>query len=232
MDVALSPLTTNAGWRYWPAETEGIVEFGALRGGAPGLATHFHEHVQITLVLAGRRSLRVAGDVVELAAGRCLCIPAGVPHASLAEPPDVVGLIAFVPADAYAFEAIAADIERSWEPTSRTSLADLAALVSRHRRDGVMAAAPMTTLGDEPICRLAARAGMSREAFTRRFSQARGMPPHAFRLAARLDAARHLLRAGARVADVAAEAGFADQSHFGRAFRRAFGVSPGRYRQG
>ena len=218
------------GWRYWQTDAEGIVEFGALRGGAPGLALHFHEQVQITLVLAGRRSLRVAGDVVELAAGRCLCIPAGVPHASRAEPPDVVGLIAFAPPGAYAFEAIAADVERSWQPASRTSLADLAALVSRHRVGA--ANAPSVPLSDEPIGRLAARGGLSREGFTRQFARSRGMPPHAFRLAARLDRARRLLRLGAPVADVAAETGFADQSHFGRAFKRAFGTSPGRYRLG
>jgi AraC family transcriptional regulator len=32
------------------------------------------------------------------------------------------------------------------------------------------------------------------------------------------------------LAQIALEAGFADQSHFTRAFRRHFGVTPGRYR--
>ena len=220
------------GWRYWRPGTDGIVELGALRGGAPGLATHFHEHVQVTMVLAGRRSLLVAGAPIELDAGRCLCIPAGVPHASRAEPSDVVGLIAFVPAGVYALAEAAADIERAWDPHAPTSLADLAALVARHRRDAAPGPTQPTNLPDEPIARLAARQGLSREAFTRRFSRASGMPPHAFRLAARLDEARRLLRAGAPVADVAAELGFADQSHLGRNFKRAFGISPGRYRLG
>ena len=38
------------------------------------------------------------------------------------------------------------------------------------------------------------------------------------------------LRNGMAPAAVAAEIGFADQSHLGRAFRRAFGVTPGCYR--
>ena len=219
-------------WRYWRPGTDGIVELGALRGSAPGLATHVHEHVQVTMVMAGRRSLVVGGDAIELAAGRCLCIPAGTPHASRAEPPDVVGLIAFVSPGVYALAEIAADVERAWNPHAPTSLADLAALIQRHRHDPVAEEAPWDILPDEPIARLAARKGMSREGFTRRFARSRGMPPHAFRLAARLDEARALLRAGAPVAAVAVETGFADQSHFGRLFKRAFGVSPGKYRDG
>ncbi len=38
------------------------------------------------------------------------------------------------------------------------------------------------------------------------------------------------LRIGMAPAAVAAEIGFADLSHLGRAFRRAFGVTPGCYR--
>jgi AraC-like DNA-binding protein len=56
------------------------------------------------------------------------------------------------------------------------------------------------------------------------------MPPHAYRLAERLNAARERLRAGAAPAELAAELGFADQSHLGRHFRRLFGTSPRAYR--
>jgi AraC family transcriptional regulator len=48
----------------------------------------------------------------------------------------------------------------------------------------------------------------------------------------RLDwAAQRLLEGGSALAEVAAEAGFADQSHFTRAFRNYVGVTPGRYRE-
>nr|WP_247385558.1 MULTISPECIES: helix-turn-helix domain-containing protein [unclassified Bradyrhizobium] len=43
----------------------------------------------------------------------------------------------------------------------------------------------------------------------------------------RLNDARELLRRGESIAGVAAETGFADQSHLGRFFRRAFGITPG-----
>ncbi|MEN0074300.1 MAG: helix-turn-helix domain-containing protein, partial [Paracraurococcus sp.] len=83
-----------------------------------------------------------------------------------------------------------------------------------------------------PVRRVAAQAGMSREGFTRRFARRHGMPPHAFWLMHRLNLARRLLRAGEGIAAAAAAAGFADQSHLGRCFRRVFGVTPGRYRAG
>jgi AraC-like DNA-binding protein len=63
----------------------------------------------------------------------------------------------------------------------------------------------------------------------RLFTQATGLPPHAWRNQVRLQRALAPLRAGVSVADVAAASGFADQSHFTRHFRRMFGVPPGRW---
>ena len=90
--------------------------------------------------------------------------------------------------------------------------------------------APLTGL--EPIGAIAARHALSREGFSRRFARQFGMPPHAYRLASRLNGARQRLREGDSIAGIAAELGFADQSHLGRHFRRLFGVSPRAYRDG
>ena len=60
-------------------------------------------------------------------------------------------------------------------------------------------------------------------AFTRRF----GLPPHAYVVARRVDAARRLLLAGRSPADVAATVGFHDQPHLTRHFRRHVGTTPG-----
>lgn len=78
----------------------------------------------------------------------------------------------------------------------------------------------------------AAQVGMSREGYSRAFAARHGMPPGAYRRAASLNAARALLREGEGIAAAAAATGFADQSHLGRWFRRAFGTTPGRYRRG
>jgi transcriptional regulator GlxA family with amidase domain len=53
------------------------------------------------------------------------------------------------------------------------------------------------------------------------------MSPAEYLRAVRVLRARQLLLDGAPIARVAAEGGFADQAHFTRCFRRAFGYTPG-----
>lgn len=72
--------------------------------------------------------------------------------------------------------------------------------------------------------------GLSRCHVVHAFTRAMGIPPHEYHLLVRIERGRHLLEIGANPGDVAAELGFADQSHFGRHFRRIVGLSPGRYR--
>lgn len=72
-------------------------------------------------------------------------------------------------------------------------------------------------------------AGISRYALARQFRAYLGTSPYRYILMRRLDRARALIRGGARLADTAAACGFADQSHMTRHFRRAYGLSPGRW---
>ena len=76
---------------------------------------------------------------------------------------------------------------------------------------------------------LAAVAGLSRFELARAFRAQVGLPPHAFQLDLRVRRARALLAAGEPPVAVAAACGFADQSHLHRVFKRAVGVTPGRY---
>jgi AraC-like DNA-binding protein len=78
---------------------------------------------------------------------------------------------------------------------------------------------------------LASAAGTDRFRLTRAFSAAYGLSPHAYLVQRRLNRARRLLACGDAPADVAAATGFADQSHLGRWFRRAFGMTPAAYRR-
>jgi len=77
---------------------------------------------------------------------------------------------------------------------------------------------------------LAAAAGCSRFAAYRAFTQAYGIPPSDYQRQLRVRAARRLLSQGVSPALVAAQAGFADQAHLTRWFRRYYGVTPGAYR--
>lgn len=71
---------------------------------------------------------------------------------------------------------------------------------------------------------LAHVAGMDRFRLNREFRAAFGLPPHAWLVQLRLVEARRLLRQGLSPALVAAQVGFADQSHLGRWFRRAYHI--------
>lgn len=226
---------SDAKWTYWRPMTEGVVELGTLHGCEVGLPTHFHDESQITFVLSGRRRFLLEGSTVDLAAGQGTLIPAGVPHRSIADPAGVVCLNAYVPAGRYAVAAMMQEIERQWRKDDRIRWNDLVAVIREHRQgEGTMPANSAVPTADhfEGVGEVAAQIGMSREGFSRMFARRSGMPPHAFWLTSRLNRARKLLRAGEPIATVAAETGFADQSHLGRWFRRMFGITPGHYRRG
>jgi AraC-like DNA-binding protein len=69
--------------------------------------------------------------------------------------------------------------------------------------------------------------GMSRFHFLRTFARQFGLPLHAYQINQRMERIRRLLKAGVPVGEI--EAGFADQSHLTRHFKRLMGVSPGQY---
>jgi transcriptional regulator GlxA family with amidase domain len=76
---------------------------------------------------------------------------------------------------------------------------------------------------------LAVCSGLSQFHLLREFRRQLGMPPHAYQLQMRLFRARSLLRLGVPPREVAAQAGFADQSHLNRHFKKAFWLTPGEY---
>jgi AraC-like DNA-binding protein len=78
---------------------------------------------------------------------------------------------------------------------------------------------------------LARFAGVDRFRLTRRFTRTFGLSPHAYLVRLRLRAARRMLAAGASASQAAAAVGFADQSHLGRWFQRAYRLSPAAYQR-
>jgi AraC-like DNA-binding protein len=80
------------------------------------------------------------------------------------------------------------------------------------------------------VQQLATIAMMSRFRLTRVFQQAYGLPLHAYHLHARLEEAKRRLACGRAIADVSADLGFVDQSHFHRRFKGSFGMTPGAWR--
>jgi AraC-like DNA-binding protein len=79
------------------------------------------------------------------------------------------------------------------------------------------------------LAALSSVAGLSRFELVRRFRRDTGLTPHAFQTNLRIARARDLLHRGEAAAMVAAQCGFADQPHLTRTFKRAVGVTPGRF---
>ncbi|WP_085615134.1 MULTISPECIES: AraC family transcriptional regulator [unclassified Pseudomonas] len=78
---------------------------------------------------------------------------------------------------------------------------------------------------------LAQACGIDRFRLTRAFKAAFGLAPHAYLIQLRLARARRLLARGQTPTEVAMALGFADQSHLGRWFRRAYQLTPADYRR-
>lgn len=85
---------------------------------------------------------------------------------------------------------------------------------------------------DLPLETLAALAGLSPCRLNRAFAEATGMPPHEYQVLQRVQRVKAYIRRGASLADCAAEAGFSDQSHMSRCFRKVMGMTPGTFAAG
>lgn len=116
-------------------------------------------------------------------------------------------------------------LQRHGEDISQGSLANDSAKVH-------MARTTMTERFSEQLelDELARLCGCSACHLIRLFRREVGMTPHAYLMELRLGRARELLAGHRSLGRVAAETGFADQSHMTRRFAARFGITPGQYR--
>jgi AraC-like DNA-binding protein len=77
-----------------------------------------------------------------------------------------------------------------------------------------------------PTTMLAEISGLTASHCIRAFGQQFGLPPHAYHVQVRLASAFESLLQGGRVATVAHDCGFSDQSHLSRKFREAYDIAP------
>ncbi len=83
--------------------------------------------------------------------------------------------------------------------------------------------------GTPSIAAAARTMGVGPTTAARAFRRAFGLPPHAYVVGRRLEAARERILDGVPLADVAAEVGFVDQAHLSRRFKALVGTTPGRF---
>ncbi len=81
---------------------------------------------------------------------------------------------------------------------------------------------------DQPVelAHLAELTGVKRNQVIKDFKSAKGVTPGNYFRLARLKHAKQIIRQGAELAEASNQAGFADQSHFTREFKAAFGFTP------
>jgi AraC-like DNA-binding protein len=138
--------------------------------------------------------------------------------------------------------AFAASTSRSADMACETAVLNFVARLCAHFTSGrcdELAFSPSirrarARVDDDPAARLtlaqlAREAGLSRYQLIRGFARELRQTPHAYILQRRIALARRLIRSGRELAEVAAVAGFYDQSHLTRCFTRQFGVTPKRY---
>jgi AraC-like DNA-binding protein len=85
------------------------------------------------------------------------------------------------------------------------------------------------TIKLDEIC---SASGLSASYLIRAFGKEYGMTPHAFLTNCRIEFCRAQLRRGRPIADVALAAGFSDQAHLQRSFKKLVAATPGQYRAG
>jgi AraC-like DNA-binding protein len=71
--------------------------------------------------------------------------------------------------------------------------------------------------------------GLDRFTLARQFRASLGTSPHRYLVMRRLERARGMIGSGKSLVDIALETGFSDQAHFTRHFKKANGMTPGRW---
>jgi AraC family transcriptional regulator len=120
--------------------------------------------------------------------------------------------------------ALAAHLLRGYAPANGICPG---ATLSRRRLARVFDYVHANLASDLSLAELAAMAALSPTHFKTLFKKTVGMPVHQYVIRRRVEFAAELLQSGdASLADVALQAGFANQSHMARCMRRLLGVTP------
>ena len=232
-------------WTYRRLEHPGVVEASDWRGSnCPSLVHHFHHEPQITAVASGNRWFKIGRRTYQISEGCFAVIPARIPHTSVGKiGRSTVSRDVFINPAALEDEAEHllfgrlpkgmindenATVQLVLHAVRLRYLRRIPALCSQSIPAEILEA---VRSGQDTISDLARSVHLSREGFIRKFDREIGMTPYAYRLAERVSLARAKLRNGETPVSAAYEVGFADQSHLGRVFRKAFGTTPARFRQ-
>ena len=196
---------------YWIDGETGAAEVIAGDRAAWRFRPHYHMGLEITLVTHGRVRLVVGSEEITAAAGDLLVIPPGLGHATAPAKSGGWGFLSlFLAGPWHRFRDI---------PSVPDAIARARAMLAEDPAE------PLT------VDQLAGRVGLSTGYLCRVFKCHLGISPHAYRMQARLQRAKELIRGSESLAGAACDTGFFDQSHMTREFVRSYGFTPGQYRR-
>lgn len=231
------------------------------RGLAQPFAAHSHRHYVIGRVEEGERELDLNGSRVRIAPGDLIAFNPGDMHGCHQADDalfayDSVTIAAEVLDGARlrfprrddgealrAFDALLRSIEGGGGAEVLEKALFLAscldaggepsAVPAAHEASALRAFAHLCGHLAEPhaIAELAAAEGISEYALIRAYRRRFAITPLQHLMSLRVECACGLLSEGAAPADVAAEAGFADQAHLTRVFKQRIGTTPAAYRR-
>jgi AraC-like DNA-binding protein len=222
---------------------------------------HFHEGWQLVAVTKGERHYELKSNTIIAKPGRLVLLPPRLVHrAHCLEGSETSFKIATLPASSRAqamlgtpmysrhldvfisvFESLQAygkhdsttagflglqTILREGRPISALHISPAPAFVLQ------MEAYLLKVLDRIPsLDALSTLAGVSRYHLSHAFTRHIGLSPLAFHTRARLMRSRRLIAEGSSLADASFLLNFSDQSHFGRQFKKVYGMTPGDYQR-
>lgn len=214
---------------------------------------HTHEWTSVTLLLAGSFVDEVHEGGFESGPLTLLVKPAGTPHQTRVGAEGALTVNFRLGPEVFRGDSVAPGARPAC--TFQASGSATAALLSlpvleprgprndgaarlRQLTEGSARARPLPphspdlTCGLTPSHEAAREAGMHPVSFARRFRRQTGWSPREWRVRAQVSqAAAALATSRDSIASIAASAGFADQAHLGRLFKRETGLTPHQFRE-
>lgn len=208
---------------------------------------HFHQGWQFTQILSGERQYEWRNGRVNLGPGQVLMVPPQCVHRGRSSQSLISFVMVYLPTDSNSLQMamlgfsprIVSGVDLTTLRDGCKSFATLCSQLPISEKANLSGAASSRATAQkirnriQPLERLPSLpefgSMFSRSPYyvSHLLRQQFGMSPRGIHLQLRLNNARNMLLQGKTPATVAMELGFADQSHFGRHFRRAFGVTPG-----
>lgn len=195
----------------------------------------------------GERALLICG-AYQLGRNRPHPLLAGLPdlvHLRANEGPELAATVALLGAElerarpgrdgvvAALVDAMLLVVLRTWiERESHTATPGWPGALTDPAIGGALAALHAEPARQWTVAELGDRVGLSRSVFAQRFTALVGEPPLTYLTWWRMTTAGRLLReSDAPLSAVAQRVGYSSEFAFAKAFKRAFGISPGRYRR-